>query len=141
VRLAKLRWRVERHHQEFKEEIGLDHLEGRTRRGFHHHVIYTRPLTRFSSSPERFRPRSAKRWTLSLVRRHLQLVRRIGSCPLCRQPVCPSTLPRGPSKRVVLEGGAQHREERLRRVLGGGDRLHGLDEVLLGELPGGEVLG
>jgi SRSO17 transposase len=37
VRLAKLRWRVERDYQEMKQEIGLDHFEGRTWRGFHHH--------------------------------------------------------------------------------------------------------
>lgn len=38
VRLAKLRWRVERDYQEMKQEVGLDHFEGRTWRGFHHHV-------------------------------------------------------------------------------------------------------
>jgi SRSO17 transposase len=38
VRLVKLRWRIERDYQELKEEIGLDHFEGRTWRGFHHHV-------------------------------------------------------------------------------------------------------
>jgi len=38
VRLVKLRWRIERDYQEMKEEIGLDHFEGRTWRGFHHHV-------------------------------------------------------------------------------------------------------
>jgi SRSO17 transposase len=38
VRFAKLRWRVERDYQELKEEIGLDHFEGRSWRGFHHHV-------------------------------------------------------------------------------------------------------
>ena len=38
VRLAKLRWRVERDYQEMKEEIGLDHFEGRSWRGFHHHA-------------------------------------------------------------------------------------------------------
>jgi SRSO17 transposase len=38
VRLAKLRWRVERDYQEMKQEIGLDHFEGRTWRGFHHHA-------------------------------------------------------------------------------------------------------
>jgi SRSO17 transposase len=37
VRLAKLRWRVERDFQELKDEIGLDHYEGRSWRGFHHH--------------------------------------------------------------------------------------------------------
>lgn len=38
VRLAKLRWRVERDYQELKGELGLDHFEGRTWRGFHHHA-------------------------------------------------------------------------------------------------------
>lgn len=38
VRLAKLRWRVERDYQDMKGELGLDHFEGRTWRGFHHHL-------------------------------------------------------------------------------------------------------
>jgi SRSO17 transposase len=38
VRLAKLRWRIERDYQELKGELGLDHFEGRTWLGFHHHV-------------------------------------------------------------------------------------------------------
>jgi SRSO17 transposase len=38
ARLAKLRWRVERDYQEMKQEVGLDHFEGRTWRGFHHHA-------------------------------------------------------------------------------------------------------
>jgi len=38
VRLSKLRWRVERDYQELKGEVGLDHFEGRTWRGFHHHA-------------------------------------------------------------------------------------------------------
>ena len=38
VFLAKLRWRVERDYQEMKGEVGLDHYEGRTWRGWHHHT-------------------------------------------------------------------------------------------------------
>ncbi|QSQ19202.1 IS701 family transposase [Pyxidicoccus parkwayensis] len=38
VRLSKLRWRVERDYQELKGEVGLDHFEGRSWRGFHHHA-------------------------------------------------------------------------------------------------------
>ena len=38
VYLAKLRWRIERDYQEMKGELGLDHFEGRSWRGFHHHV-------------------------------------------------------------------------------------------------------
>jgi len=37
VRLAKLRWRIERDYQELQDEVGLDHFEGRSWRGFHHH--------------------------------------------------------------------------------------------------------
>ena len=38
VRLAKLRWRIERDYQELKQEFGLDQFEGRSWRGFHHHA-------------------------------------------------------------------------------------------------------
>ncbi len=38
VRLAKLRWRVEQNYQQLKEELGLDHYEGRGWQGWHHHV-------------------------------------------------------------------------------------------------------
>jgi SRSO17 transposase len=37
VRLAHLRWRIERDYQELKDEFGLDHFEGRGWRDFHHH--------------------------------------------------------------------------------------------------------
>lgn len=37
VRFGKLRWRIERDYQELKGELGLDHFEGRTWNGFHHH--------------------------------------------------------------------------------------------------------
>ena len=38
VDLTKLRWRIERDYQELKQEVGLDHFEGRGWRGFHHHA-------------------------------------------------------------------------------------------------------
>lgn len=38
VRLLKERYRTERAYQELKEELGLDHFEGRRFRGWHHHV-------------------------------------------------------------------------------------------------------
>ena len=38
VRFGKLRWRIERDYQELKGELGLDHFEGRTWAGFHHHI-------------------------------------------------------------------------------------------------------
>lgn len=38
VRLARMRWRIERDYQELKDELGLDHYEGRGWLGFHHHA-------------------------------------------------------------------------------------------------------
>ena len=38
VRLAKLRWRIEKDYRELKDALGLDHFEGRSFRGWHHHV-------------------------------------------------------------------------------------------------------
>jgi SRSO17 transposase len=38
----RLCWRVERDFQERKGEVGLDHFEGRTWRGFHHHATLCR---------------------------------------------------------------------------------------------------
>ena len=38
VRIAKARWRVELDYRELKEELGLDHYEGRHWLGWHHHV-------------------------------------------------------------------------------------------------------
>lgn len=41
VRLAKRRWWVEHSYRELKDELGLDHFEGRSWRGWHHHVTLT----------------------------------------------------------------------------------------------------
>ena len=38
VQLAKLRWRVEHDYRELKQCLGLDHYEGRTYSGLHHHL-------------------------------------------------------------------------------------------------------
>jgi SRSO17 transposase len=38
VHLAKLRWRVEHDYRELKDALGLDHFEGRSWQGWHHHV-------------------------------------------------------------------------------------------------------
>lgn len=38
VRLAKLRWRIEHDYRELKDALGLDHFEGRSFRGWHHHT-------------------------------------------------------------------------------------------------------
>jgi len=41
VRLAKIRWWIEQGYQQLKDELGLDHYEGRTWQGWNHHVTMT----------------------------------------------------------------------------------------------------
>jgi SRSO17 transposase len=38
ARLVKERWRTERVYEDMKGELGLDHFEGRSFPGWHHHV-------------------------------------------------------------------------------------------------------
>ncbi|MET8956005.1 transposase, partial [Streptomyces sp. NPDC004533] len=38
VRTAKIRWRIEHDYRELKHGLGLDHFEGRSWTGWHHHV-------------------------------------------------------------------------------------------------------
>jgi len=47
VGLWKSRWPVEQGYQQLKEELGLDHFEGRSWRGFHHHAAMTFPAYGF----------------------------------------------------------------------------------------------
>ena len=37
--LIKARWVCEQMHQQMKDELGLDHFEGRSWRGLHHHLL------------------------------------------------------------------------------------------------------
>lgn len=41
VRAIKARWSCEQGHQQMKEELGLDHFEGRSWLGLHHHALLT----------------------------------------------------------------------------------------------------
>ena len=61
VRVAKLRWRIERDYQELKQELGLGHFEGRSWRGFHHHATlcvaaYAFLLTQRIAAPKKTLP-------------------------------------------------------------------------------------
>jgi SRSO17 transposase len=62
VRIVKERWRTERAYEELKGELGLDHFEGRSFPGWHHHIsvvlccyafVVAERVRRFSPSPRR----------------------------------------------------------------------------------------
>jgi SRSO17 transposase len=57
VRLAHHRWAIEQQYQELKDELGLDHFEGRSYPGWNRHVLLT-ALAYSWLQHERRRPRS-----------------------------------------------------------------------------------
>src|SRR4029077_14882731 len=81
VRLWRSRWPVEQGYQQMKEELGLDHFEGRSWRGFHHHICLVMMAFGFLEL-ERLRAKErpaapgkkgkARRVTLPAIRRGLQ---------------------------------------------------------------------
>jgi SRSO17 transposase len=58
VWLAKLRWRVEHDYRELKDALGLDHFEGRSFKGWHHHVTLVSVAHAFVTL-ERLDPKAA----------------------------------------------------------------------------------
>jgi SRSO17 transposase len=67
VRLAHQRWAIEQQYQELKTELGLDHFEGRSFPGWHHHVVLTAVAYAFLQR-ERMRPDADPALTLPAVR-------------------------------------------------------------------------
>ena len=59
ARLARLRWQVELDYRQLKGELGLDHYEGRSYRGFHHHTALVTCAHAFLTE-ERLRPRAPR---------------------------------------------------------------------------------
>jgi SRSO17 transposase len=57
VRLAHQRWAIEQQYQELKDELGLDHFEGRTLPGWQRHVVLTAAAYAWLQN-ERRRPRA-----------------------------------------------------------------------------------
>jgi SRSO17 transposase len=98
VRLAKLRWRIEHDYHELKDALGLDHFEGRSYRGWNHHVTlvsiahaYPHPGTH---SPET----QGSSLSLFALARELQALLACwqGTCPTCRRELPPNHPPRPP---------------------------------------------
>jgi SRSO17 transposase len=56
VRLAKMRFRIEQDYRELKDALGLDHFEGRTYRGWNHHVTLVSVAHGFLTLERRRRP-------------------------------------------------------------------------------------
>ena len=72
VRLAHQRWAIEQQYQELKDEIGLDHFEGRTLPGWQRHVVLTALAYSFLQNERRRRGQTS--FTLPRVRAVIQEV-------------------------------------------------------------------
>ena len=59
ARLARLRWTIELDYRQLKGELGLDHYEGRSYLGFHHHCALVTCAHAFLTE-ERLRPRAQR---------------------------------------------------------------------------------
>ena len=67
VALARARWPIEQQYRELKDDLGLDHFEGRSYRGWAHHVVLTAVAFTFLQL-ERGRADAPLRPTLPVVR-------------------------------------------------------------------------
>jgi len=67
VALARSRWPIEQQYRELKDDLGLDHFEGRTYQGWAHHVVLTAVAFTFLQI-ERARSTDGPRPTLPVVR-------------------------------------------------------------------------
>ena len=72
VSLAHQRWAIEQQYQELKDEIGLDHFEGRTLPGWQRHVVLTALAYSFLQNERRRRGQTTL--TLPRVRAVIQEV-------------------------------------------------------------------
>ena len=59
ARLARLRWTIELDYRQLKGELGLDHYEGRSYLGFHHHTALVTAAHAFLTL-ERLHPKAPR---------------------------------------------------------------------------------
>jgi SRSO17 transposase len=78
---AHHRWKIEQGYQQLKEELGLDHFEGRSWRGLHHHLTLCFLAYGFL---QLLRQKKNLAWTLPAVRRWLNLLFSFTQCPQCQ---------------------------------------------------------
>ncbi len=88
VKTARARWRVEMDYRELKEELGLDHYEGRPWLGWNHHVTLVSLAFAFLrlEQAQAKKTAGAKLPTLPQIRARLpaRLIHLAGRCPWCK---------------------------------------------------------
>jgi SRSO17 transposase len=95
----KARWVCEQAHQQLKEELGLDHFEGRSWHGLHRHALMTMIAYAFPQSRRLAEASRGKRIRQGPPKPSLPAIRRavlatLARAPPYRCPHCRRTLPR-----------------------------------------------
>ncbi len=90
VQLAKIRWRIEHDYRELKTGLGLDHFEGRSWLGWHHHVTLTSAAHLFITKTRLTNPKApapAHPQPFTKIIREIQhiLATWAGACHTCHQ--------------------------------------------------------
>ncbi len=123
VRTVKNRWRIERSYEDLKGQLGLDHYEGRSFIGWHHHVTVALtcyaflvaervrsfpirppgrvPTVRSSTRPERHFRDSLITMRIALAK--VILIRWLPRCPCCLRPETSSNSSTSHSPYVLLD--------------------------------------
>src|SRR5262249_43343809 len=100
VRTAKGRWWVEHSYKEMKDELGLDHFEGRGWRGWNHHVTLVLLAYTFLA----LRRRGRRKKGAPSEGRSRRCCARCNSC-YCDGPAC---------ARCVVDRSHRHRQQKIR---------------------------
>ena len=84
VAWAHKRWEIEQGYQQLKEELGMDHFEGRSWRGLHHHITLCFMAYAFLTKLRRLGKKI--KMNLPAVRKMLNKLFKVVVCPHCSQP-------------------------------------------------------
>ncbi|MEI7728788.1 MAG: transposase [Verrucomicrobiota bacterium] len=84
LRLSRSRWNIEQYFQRGKDDLGLDHFEGRSWLGFHHHLVmavlaYLFVVVVFLDAIKT----SSVTWEQVLTRMRPWLLKSVGLCFCC----------------------------------------------------------
>ncbi len=144
----KARWVCEQAHQQLKEELGLDHFEGRSWRGLHRHALMAMIAYAFlqhrrlaAASGRRIDPRAASANPASHTKSHRRSPGARSTLPMPALPPANPQIARIKSAKVVLvhPGGiARGRQNGHRgKPAGSRPRCHGSPIALSTTLPAG----
>lgn len=95
----KARWSCEQVHQQLKEELGLDHFEGRSWTGLHHHVLLTMIAFTFLQHYRLAHPTSPPRRAQKKKRQPRRQSATLAKSS--RRPASPADPPRRPHSRAL----------------------------------------